>query len=378
MRLRPVVCLAALATSLVAVVASAQTPPAPAAPPAADAPASPDKPATPDDKAGAAKDGDKKPEDKKPEDKPAGDQGAAGATTPDAGAAAPGETPPADATPPNGATQPGTTPPVDTAPVQQPPAPAPPAPAPAPAPPVTPAPSTAPSMMPAAASAQDQGGAKSEAKLPPPEQTLGIELEAGPNFRLDSPDNFTRNAPVGLEYGLGGWFAPSRVLSVGLAVQQIGLGSGRTAPQSANYDVERSLTALWLGGRAYPLRSDTIGLFVQLQVGMSWQHVRASGTQTYDFSTPKAYDCSASQGPGFGLGGGVGMDVDLDRHLAFIAQADLTAHRLSSDAVDLDGCAPGAGSETNLGARIGFMYRFDMDEKRSASARRKSVTSLSF
>ncbi len=59
------------------------------------------------------------------------------------------------------------------------------------------------------------------------------------------------------------------------------------------------------------------------------------------------------------MGGGVGVDVDIDRHFALITEIDGGAHRLTSQ--PLDGCAPGSGSVTTIGAHLGFAYRFDLD-----------------
>ena len=84
----------------------------------------------------------------------------------------------------------------------------------------------------------------------------------------------------------------------------------------------------------------------------------------------ESFACSEADSPGVALGGGVGLDVDIERQLAFVVQADLTGHRLSSEAVD--GCAPGVGSATNLGARVGFLYRFDLDQRGQRTALRAS------
>ena len=261
---------------------------------------------------------------------------------------------------------------------------------PAPTPPVAAAPSTAPAAAPAAVPpaapqpamaasappAQDQGAGSgaSKAPLPPPEKTFGIELDAGTNARLDGASpGFNNHEAADITFGGGLWFAPARLYSLGLSFQRAGIGSETSSPVGSSVAVTRDLNTLWIGGRAYPLRNDKVGLYIALNLGASWQHVDATGaTVTQQYTTPaQPFACSATQGPGFAIGGGVGADVDLDRHLAFLVGADISAHRLSSDPADLGGCAPGSGSVTNLAARIGFMYRFDLggsDNKESASS----------
>ncbi|MEB2312162.1 MAG: hypothetical protein OZ921_04090 [Sorangiineae bacterium] len=340
--------LAALAACLASPLALAQVPP-----PAPEAPATPpsDSAAAPAGEPTGEKQDDEKKDDEKKDDEKKDDGAATGGGTPVA-------QPPSDAAPPT------------------PPAPADSAPSLPPAPAVAPrAPAPAPAPAPVADPTADTSQTTKTSKLPMPEQTFGVELQGGTSLRLGSPDAYTNDAPVGFAYRLGGWYAPSRVFSLGLALGHAGLGSARTAPVGSSYEVARSMTALWLGGRAYPLRSDTIGLFVQLEVGLAFQHVRGTGATVANdgFAVARPYACSASQGPGFGLGGGVGVDVDLDRHLAFVAQADLTAARLASDPADLDGCAVGAGATSALGARIGFAYRFDLGDDRPASARGSSL-----
>jgi hypothetical protein len=113
-------------------------------------------------------------------------------------------------------------------------------------------------------------------------------------------------------------------------------------------------------------------MYVALALGASWQHVEASGSRggaTGGVVPPEAFVCSASDGPGFALGAGVGIDVDMERNLAFLAQVEASGHRLTSD--PLDGCAPGSGSVTGVGAQVGFMYRFDLGDE---SQRQSSTT----
>jgi hypothetical protein len=214
-------------------------------------------------------------------------------------------------------------------------------------------------------------GATPEVKKPtaPPEMTLGIEADVGINGRLGSGnEGFDTEDPAGVAYALGAWFAPDRVYSVGLAYQRTGLGSGQTEPVAPSVTAQYDLNTIWLGGRAYPLRNDHVGMFLQIMVGGSWQEVRASGTRaTAEFVTPaETFSCSVSDGPGLSLSGGIGLDVDIDRHLAFVASAEGGGHQQSGELVD--GCTLGVGSVTTVLGRIGFMYRFDLDSESPAKA----------
>jgi hypothetical protein len=213
--------------------------------------------------------------------------------------------------------------------------------------------------------------AREEKPKPPPETTFGLELDAGFAGRLGDNSDFDlgREESSGLVIGPSVWLAPSRLWSIGLAYERSALGVDRSASGSANsIDVRRDLDALWLRGRAYPWRTDSVGVYVGLGLGASWQHVRGTGTlDSGSFVRPaEPYSCSGSDGPGFALGGGVGLDVDLSRSIAFITGFDAAAHRQTGGVVE--GCAPGSGSITSLGARLGFAYRFDLDEGSSTKA----------
>jgi hypothetical protein len=202
--------------------------------------------------------------------------------------------------------------------------------------------------------------------------SLGLELDGGVNARLGSTDSgLDDDETVGLSYGLGLWFAPSRLLSIGVSYERIGLGSERTpASVDSSLRIDRDLDSLWLTGRAYPVRSDELGVFLALQIGMGWQHMNAHGTvpSGQPSVTPAGlYSCNAGAGPDMALGGGLGLDVDIERNLGFITEVGVTGHRLTSDTVEQ--CAPGPGSTTSFGAGVGFQYRFDLDPAPTSAAR---------
>jgi hypothetical protein len=200
--------------------------------------------------------------------------------------------------------------------------------------------------------------------------TLGVELDGGFGARLGSAtdDGYESSERAGILFGPGVWFAPSRLWSAGLSYQRSRVGSDRTDPIDGSLFIRRDLDALWLSGRAYPWRTDALGLFIGLGLGMSWQHLSADGTRpSGDLVRPeRAFSCSSSEGPGVALGGNFGLDVDVTPNLAFLSQLGAAAHRHTSDTVA--GCAPGSGSITTVSAQIGFAYRFDLDGKTAAAS----------
>jgi hypothetical protein len=178
---------------------------------------------------------------------------------------------------------------------------------------------------------------------------------------LSDAEGFRDDDRAGMTFGLGGWFAPNRTYSLGLTYQRTTLGTAQTEGGEQSLSARYDMNTFWFGGRAYPLRDDRVGLYILLELGASWQEVSAGGTRaTGSFTSPAgSFACSEADSPGLALGGGLGLDVEIERELAFVVQTDLSGHRLSSDVVD--DCAPGIGSATNLGARVGFLYRFDLD-----------------
>ena len=215
----------------------------------------------------------------------------------------------------------------------------------------------------------DKGTSSGPPALPPPEMTLSLELDGGLATRLGDPADYgyASSDRSGIVFGPGIWFASTRLWSVGITYQRSRLGSDRTDPLDGSLSITRDLDALWLGGRAFPWRTDAMGLFISLGLGMSWQHVTANGTRpANDAVRPEQpFACSGSDGPGVALGGGLGLDLDISNDLAFIGMLNAAAHRQTSDVVE--GCAPGSGSVTSVGAQIGLAYRFDL-ENRAASA----------
>jgi hypothetical protein len=237
---------------------------------------------------------------------------------------------------------------------------------------VTTAPVTGPYYQPTVAPATGAGADEAAADSPP-ETTLGFELAGGLQTRLGDGEDYgyASRDSGGVVFGPGIWLSPARLWSVGLLYRRAGLGTDRSAPGENSLTVHRHQDTLWAAGRAYPWRTDSMGIYVLLELGMSWQHADADGSRvTTEFLRPaETFACSANDGPGFALGGGVGFDVDLEKNLSFITQLEATAHRHTSETID--SCAPGSGSVTTVGASIGFAYKLDLAPRAGANAERK-------
>jgi hypothetical protein len=118
--------------------------------------------------------------------------------------------------------------------------------------------------------------------------------------------------------------------------------------------------------RAYPLRSDTIGLWGGLMLGGTWQTASASGASipgTFDVK-PVTYKVDAGANSGFSLGFGLGMDYDISPDLGFLMSVNLLNHQLSSEPLKQESpeqpLVPGLGSATYFDWRAAFQYRFDL------------------
>jgi hypothetical protein len=183
---------------------------------------------------------------------------------------------------------------------------------------------------------------------------LSLEADGGVSLRLDKePRGFDTEEPLDMTFSVGGWFSPTRRYAVALAYRSMGLGGARSAASDEDIAVQRDLGTLWLGGRAYPVLGDQLGIFVQLELGGTGNARRRTGQ-------PKACRLRVRPRkvpPWWSARAQAPMWV-LDGSVSFIAVVDGAAHRLGHDVVD--GCAPGSGSVVNMTAQVGFGYRIDL------------------
>ena len=202
---------------------------------------------------------------------------------------------------------------------------------------------------------------------PPPSKTLGLEGVLGVSGRLGSMSSGYNSAErAGIQYGAGVFFSPYRELALGLSYTYSGFGAEEFNPSvnDATGKIRRSLHNGMLNIRAYPLRNDTIGLWVGLGAGITWQTATASGAvTTNDFVQPsRSYQVSAGPDAGLALGAALGMDYDVSNDMAVLASLALTNHRLTSEPLDgsTSPAVPGSGSASQLDFRFAFQYRFDL------------------
>jgi hypothetical protein len=191
---------------------------------------------------------------------------------------------------------------------------------------------------------------------------LPITLEArfGFNARLGSSfDDATDEEHWGASYAFASYFAWRPEFALGLELDHSGLGRVRALTDQTSVDNQYTATGAWLGARVFPLRTERFDFFVNLRVGMVWQHVDSLGTRASASITEPAqsYACTDWDGPGFGLGGGLGVAYRLSRHFAFVSRLDLNGVRLNDGS--LGSCADGIGSVATLGGSVGLAFEFE-------------------
>lgn len=234
-------------------------------------------------------------------------------------------------------------------------------------PPPPPAPAAAPAAA-APAVADDPQVDKKTDDAPPPDTTLGLEAMAGVTGRIGSiSSGYDASERAGMQYGAGILFAPNRQFAFGLRYIYSGLGAEEFDPSinDTSGKIRRRLHNAAALFRAYPLRSDTVGLWAGLNVGLTWQTAAASGSiETGNVASPAVtYQADAGPQAGLALGAGLGMDVDLSRDLGMLASLNFTNHRLTSDVLEGDAGdpeIPGIGSVSQVDFRLAFQYRFDL------------------
>jgi hypothetical protein len=198
-------------------------------------------------------------------------------------------------------------------------------------------------------------------------QALPLTLEArlGFNARLGSSfDDATEEERWGATYAFAAYFAWKPEFALGLELDHSGLGSVRALSGQDSIDNQYSATGTWLGARVFPIRRERLDFFVNLRVGMVFQHVSAFGTRETSGSITepaRSYSCSEWDGPGIGLGGGLGIAYRLGRQISFVSRVDLSGARLNGES--LGTCADGIGSVASLSGSVGLAFEFETAPK---------------
>ncbi|MEZ4444680.1 MAG: hypothetical protein R3B72_36735 [Polyangiaceae bacterium] len=190
---------------------------------------------------------------------------------------------------------------------------------------------------------------------------LDLELVFGSGIRTDDPPNFSTVNAAGILVGGGLRVELSRHVAFGLGYEHIGLWREDTGVlTTGSYRIDRRLDSLWPTLRLYALRGDLGGLLIDLGLGPSWQGVSAAGS-SWDPLRPaitQSLECSAGGGTGFAIRAAVGGEVRVSDPFSITAAVGLDSYRHHSQA--LGECAPGAGTITMVGLRLGMTYGWDL------------------
>jgi len=194
---------------------------------------------------------------------------------------------------------------------------------------------------------------------------LTLEARFGFNARLGSSfDDAADEEHWAPSYAFASYIAWRPEFALGLELDHSGLGRVRALTGQTSVDNEYSATGAWLGARVFPVRTKRLDFFVNLRVGMVWQHVDALGTRSDSMSITQpapSYSCAEWDGPGLGLGGALGLAYRVGRHFSFVTRLELNGERLSGDS--LGSCADGIGSVATLGGSVGLAYEFETAPK---------------
>lgn len=193
---------------------------------------------------------------------------------------------------------------------------------------------------------------------------LTLEARFGFNARLGSAfDAAADEEHWDASYAFASYLSWRPEFALGLELDHSGLGRVRALSGQTSVDNEYSATGVWLGARVFPVRTERLDFFVNLRVGMIWQHVDALGTRAAASITQPAqsFSCTDWDGPGLGIGGSLGLAYRLGRHFAFVSRLDLTGQRLSGES--LGTCADGIGSVASLGGSVGLAFEFETAPK---------------
>lgn len=198
------------------------------------------------------------------------------------------------------------------------------------------------------------------APAPAPEPVLiDLGLHLGGVYRVGDAPAFPITGRAGALLGVSAFVSASPRYSFGLAFEHTGLGSERAEGDFGSVDLARDLNVLWAGLRVHVVHTEKVWLSVLLGPGLAWQGVSANGLLTPGIGVPPAtFSCSAGDSANIALRAGLGARIALGSGVSFLADASFDNVRLSSDVIG--DCAPGAGTVSLIGARIGFAYGLEV------------------
>ncbi len=205
----------------------------------------------------------------------------------------------------------------------------------------------------------------------PPKMTLGLEAMVGAGARLGavSSASYTDDERGGLLFGGGVFFSPDRMFAFGVSYAHMGGGREQLAPGSTALSgkISRTFHSVLANVRAYPYRTDTLGIWGGLMVGATFHTATTVGSDIAGSmpAPPPAFTVDTGPNAGLALGLGAGLDFDISNEFVFLTSINWIGHHLPSDNMSGgDGVhlVPGPGTVNELDVRAAFQYRFDLGQ----------------
>ena len=194
---------------------------------------------------------------------------------------------------------------------------------------------------------------------PPSPVRIDLGLHLGGVYRAGDAPAFPITGRTGAAFGVSAYVEPSRRYAFGLGFEHAGLGREQAAGDFGSVEITRDLNVLWGGLRVHFVSTEAVTLGVLLGPGLAWQGVSANGLFTPGIGKlPTAFSCSAGDSVNLALRAGLGARFALGSGVSFLADVSFDNVRLASEVIG--GCAPGAGTVSLIGARVGFGYQFDV------------------
>ena len=194
---------------------------------------------------------------------------------------------------------------------------------------------------------------------PPDPVRIDLGLHLGGVYRAGDAPAFPITDRAGASFGVSAFLAPSRRFSFGLAFERAGLGGEKAEGDLGSLTITRDLSLLWAGLRVHLISTDAVRIGILIGPGLAWQGVDARGFVTPGIGAlPSAYACSGGDTANLALRAGIGGRFMLGSGFSFLADAGFDSVRLTSDVIG--DCAPGAGTVSLIGARVGFGYELDV------------------
>lgn len=188
---------------------------------------------------------------------------------------------------------------------------------------------------------------------------IDLGLHLGGVYRAGDAPAFPITDRAGVSFGASAFVAPSRRFSFGLAFEHAGLGGEKAEGELGKLTITRDLDVLWAGLRVFMINTQVVRVGLLIGPGLAWQGVRADGLLTPGIGVlPSVYSCAGGASANLALRAGLGAQIALGNGFSFLADASFDNVRLTSDVIG--DCAPGAGTVSLIGARVGFGYQLDV------------------